>query len=357
MVNLNRVQWNEPLICKMFFKEEANLIMSIPLSLFDPPDELIWVKEPRGNFTTKSTYFVARSCSEVCGDIPIGSATTEEIQFLWKAMWLANVSSKVKICIWMSCLNALPTRVNLKKRKILVDDCCPFCNNTPETIEHDFLHYSRVATIWFSSPLGLQTLRHREVRFQEWLSSLALTLDNFDLVLVLLWKIWTSRNELIWMGSISPPHDIQLQAQTCLIEFKKWNVVPKHNKPIDPQQWRTPLERWLKCNFDGAWDVNATMGGVGVIIRNAAKEFVTALAMRLASIGSSMQAEVATAWEAAVFALQWRADQVILEGDTLLVVVAIQNNVVANQRPFGLLLEDTRRIMQSFKWWKACFVR
>lgn len=37
IMNSNRMQWNESLICKMFFKEEANLILGIPLSLFDPP--------------------------------------------------------------------------------------------------------------------------------------------------------------------------------------------------------------------------------------------------------------------------------------------------------------------------------
>lgn len=93
------------------------------------------------------------------------------------------------------------------------------------------------------------------------------------------------------------------------------------------------------------------MGGVGIIIRNAAGEFVAALALRLAGIRSSMQAE------AAVFALQWRDDQIILEGDALLVVAVIQNNAVANQRSFRLLLEDNRRIMQSFNSWKTCFVR
>ena len=181
MVDSIRVQWNSPLIIKMFFEEEANLIMSIPLSLFGPLDELIWMKAPKGIFKTKSAYFVARSCSEICDDIPNGSAMTAEIQFLWKALWRAKVPCKVKICIWRSCLNALPTRVNLKKRKILIDDCCPFCTNVLETVEHGLLHCSRAAAIWFSSPLGLQTLRHKEVGFQEWLSWLAQSISKGEL--------------------------------------------------------------------------------------------------------------------------------------------------------------------------------
>lgn len=61
MVDLNGLQWNTNLIQSWFMKEEVGLILSIPLSLFSPPNMLIWTKEPKGLFTTKTAYFVARS--------------------------------------------------------------------------------------------------------------------------------------------------------------------------------------------------------------------------------------------------------------------------------------------------------
>ncbi|KAB2635620.1 hypothetical protein D8674_026154 [Pyrus ussuriensis x Pyrus communis] len=70
-----------------------------------------------------------------------------------------------------------------------------------------------------------------------------------------------------------------------------------------------------------------------------------------------MLTEITAAREAALFAHQWQTEQVILEGDALLVIAAIQNNLAANHGPFGHLMDGTRRILQSFQLWKAKFVR
>lgn len=58
------------------------MILSIPLSLFYLADSLIWAKEPKGLFTTKSAYFVARSCQGMSGDEPMGSAINVDTRFL-----------------------------------------------------------------------------------------------------------------------------------------------------------------------------------------------------------------------------------------------------------------------------------
>ncbi|TQD69955.1 hypothetical protein C1H46_044511 [Malus baccata] len=71
--------------------------MSIPLSLFQPHDSLIWTAENNGGSTTKSAYHVARSCSEASGDVPSGSHLNVDTRFLWKALWRAKIPGKVKI--------------------------------------------------------------------------------------------------------------------------------------------------------------------------------------------------------------------------------------------------------------------
>lgn len=67
---------------ELVYGEEASLILSIPLSSFNPPDTLIWTKEPKGMFTTKSAYFVARSCNGIGGDQPMGSSMNAETKSL-----------------------------------------------------------------------------------------------------------------------------------------------------------------------------------------------------------------------------------------------------------------------------------
>nr|XP_008346310.2 uncharacterized protein LOC103409277 [Malus domestica] len=179
-----------------------------------------------------------------------------EIKFMWKAPWRAKVPGKVKICVRRVCLAALPTRVNLKIRKVLMDDGCVFCGNEPESVEHVLLHCPHAKTIWSYNRLGSQALQQGEIGVQDWLDRLAsnLSRESFDLVLVLLWNIWKARNELFWNGVVTPPQEIPIKASTWLLEFKKWNMVQPKTKSDGVQKWRKPEEGWFKCSFDGVWD-------------------------------------------------------------------------------------------------------
>lgn len=100
---------NEDLVSSIFSKEEAALILSIPLSYFRTPNTLIWTKEKNGTFTTKSAYHVARSSGEDYGTGLASSTMDAEVKWLRKALWIACMPTKVNVCVWRCCMNALPT--------------------------------------------------------------------------------------------------------------------------------------------------------------------------------------------------------------------------------------------------------
>lgn len=101
----------------LFCEEEANLIKSIPLSLFQTNGIIIWNAKKNGGFTMSSAYNLACYCGEVNGDEPSGSAMIGEVKFLWKTLWRAYVPWKVKVCVWQCCMDALPMRANLRKKE------------------------------------------------------------------------------------------------------------------------------------------------------------------------------------------------------------------------------------------------
>ncbi|RXI04930.1 hypothetical protein DVH24_039204 [Malus domestica] len=106
--------------------------------LFHPRDALIWIAEKNEMLTTKSAYHVARSCNDVCRDTPSGSNLSASVNFLWKALWRAQVPGKIKIGIWRCCWNTIPKRVNLVKCKVLSEAPYLFCKEQ-ETVEHAWL--------------------------------------------------------------------------------------------------------------------------------------------------------------------------------------------------------------------------
>ena len=45
----------------------------------------------------------------------------------WKKLWTLNVPLKVRTFMWRACSNNLPTRDNLRRRKVHVTEVCGLC--------------------------------------------------------------------------------------------------------------------------------------------------------------------------------------------------------------------------------------
>ena len=93
---------------------EADIILNIPLSYNLPDYQIIWIGNKKGEFSVKSTYYVA---------IPIihpfneGESPRDDPRFpLWKKMWHLNIPAKIRIFAWRACMNALPTMHFLRTR-------------------------------------------------------------------------------------------------------------------------------------------------------------------------------------------------------------------------------------------------
>ncbi|KAL5841983.1 hypothetical protein ACOSQ3_012586 [Xanthoceras sorbifolium] len=54
----------------------------------------------------------------------------------WKRLWSLPLPCKIKFFLWKLGLNILPTKENLRRRKILLVDSCPRCENEVESIDH-----------------------------------------------------------------------------------------------------------------------------------------------------------------------------------------------------------------------------
>ena len=66
-------------------------------------------------------------------------------------------------------MNALPNKVNLKSRRVIIEATCGYCNQAEETVEHAMLTCTRATAVWFGSPLGITSFPHSENGFQGWL--------------------------------------------------------------------------------------------------------------------------------------------------------------------------------------------
>jgi hypothetical protein len=117
--------WNVQLVKSIFNEEEAALICNIPLSRYNQKDKLIWRAAKSGLFTVRSAYFIENDKkSLLTGE---GSHPSDQGS-LWKEIWHLKVANSVKMFMWRTCKNILPTKENLFKRRVLEDAKCMLCD-------------------------------------------------------------------------------------------------------------------------------------------------------------------------------------------------------------------------------------
>lgn len=139
-------KWHIGLIHDLFSQDEVEKILNIPLSCRSSMDCRIWNYERNGKFSVRSAYHVARA-------------------------FVATKGTSVSVCVWRACIDALPTKYNLSRWRVAVDNGCSL-------LEGD------------------------QQQFFPWLSSVAVQSSSlvFDLYLMTIWRLWNNRNDVVWNG-------------------------------------------------------------------------------------------------------------------------------------------------------------
>lgn len=82
--------WKEADISRWVSQEEANEILSIPISHNGKVDFLVWHYEPKDHYTVKSGYHLARELQSA-GAQPKASSSFNPPRALWKFIWSMNI--------------------------------------------------------------------------------------------------------------------------------------------------------------------------------------------------------------------------------------------------------------------------
>lgn len=104
-------------------------------------DVWVWEADSSGHYSARSAYSMMR---EVLYE------GTEDSAF--EELWKVKAPSKVLAFAWRLLRDRLPTRANLHKRQVEVNDRrCLFCNRLEEDAGHLFFHYSKITPLWWES--------------------------------------------------------------------------------------------------------------------------------------------------------------------------------------------------------------
>ena len=122
---------------------------------------MIWLDNPRGVFTVKSAYHVARrTISEAAQVGTFRGCTAKQV---WDALWKLRIPNKFKVFAWRACHDILPTAVNLTRRRVIQEDKCLVCTIESESTIHASWDCAVAQDIWARSVRKLQKFKHGQL--------------------------------------------------------------------------------------------------------------------------------------------------------------------------------------------------
>ena len=158
-------------------------------------DEWTWLAETSGQYSTKSAY------DEMWGADTEGNQLQE-----LKDIWKLKIPPKVAVFAWRLIRDRLPTKSNLTRRQVEINDSsCPFCRRVEEDAAHLFLHCDKILLLWWESMSWVNILgaipQHPRQHFSQHVEALGRGgRDNRWKCwwMALTWSVWQQRNKIIF---------------------------------------------------------------------------------------------------------------------------------------------------------------
>ncbi|KAA3467670.1 reverse transcriptase [Gossypium australe] len=168
LIDTNERKWRKELIEDTFSEEDSG-------------------GEASGEFSVRSAYKLL----QIVKDNPRAYALQNVYRKFYKKLWLLNLPTKIKITIWKVSWSYLPTKVNMRYRKLVKDASCPRCGERAETIDHLFRECPITVEVWLELLLQ-DVLIEGDKNFEQWLFWIfeLLNTQKCRIFSCALWAIW-----------------------------------------------------------------------------------------------------------------------------------------------------------------------
>ncbi|KAH7526808.1 hypothetical protein JRO89_XSUnG0053100 [Xanthoceras sorbifolium] len=295
--------WHVDIVRRHFIHEEADLILSLPLSLHPRRDSFLWHFDSRGLFSVRSAYKVALGLQQES----LTSSSKGALE-VWKHLWKLDVPNKFKVFAWRACKKILPTNLNLSKKGIPVSHLCSFCGLASESSDHALWGCSRLKSVWYRCPFAVDLKR---CRFVDFLSRIEFIFAAFPVVcvrqfVVSCWLLWRDKNVILHDGRGLVLDQVWNDADSFIDDFLAANLPPASSpfcSSFGPDlaafssDWKASPAIVFKLNVDASCDVLSGCSGLGMVVRNA-----TGLAVFAAAVPLKFCTDVEVAYARAILA-------------------------------------------------------
>jgi hypothetical protein len=343
--------WNTPMVQQVFNAEEAQVICSLAVCPRNRKDQLVWAGTKQGDYTVRSAYHMVKENGIREGG---SCSTAQTMAVLWKGIWKINCARVVKTFLWQACSNILPTKELLFKWHITADPLCPIRGLATETIDHNLWACPSAKDVWMECSPTVHKCSSDEIDFILIMEKLMERLDpdQMHLIVTVARQIWLRRNSIVFGGDMIAPSDLvrraRDQVEAVVQAAVRTRPTAAVSRPI--AGWLPPPVGHVKVNWDASISKQQNKMGVGIAVRDHTGQVLVMACATKDFINNPTMAEAVGAWLAVALAKRLVLRNVIMEGDALEVVQAI-NREGNCWTVYGQIVNDIQEDLRAWEGW------
>lgn len=247
----------------------------------------------------------------------------------------------------------------MNHRHISKDGSCPRCPHCAESVNHLLFQCTFARQVWALSPFpappngtwdgSLYSNMYRALNIHIYHPHI---IDKSGIIPWLLWRLWKSRNDLLYKGK---DYNAMETVRKAVEDAAEWSnrKEPEVRQTCQTdlnagtERWNPPPRGWVKCNSDGARQSEGELSGVGWALRNHEGTVLWLGAKAIRRSRSVLEVELeALRW--AVHTLSsFNYKKIIFESDSLEVVNLINNDECWPS--FAPILQDIKLLLLNFE--------
>ncbi|KAK8499586.1 hypothetical protein V6N11_025530 [Hibiscus sabdariffa] len=265
LIHAPSATWRVDVLQALFDEEQVDTICSIPLSKSRKCDEIIWPPDGSGIYSVKSGYKLLRDDLSVIAGVT-GSPYSSMVLRFFNEMWSVNLPAKVKINMWKVANSFLPTYSALQNRSLHVNNVCPFCRYSGETVAHIMRDCSFVCHLFVAQGIYFPSC----LMYPNWLDWVAvafcsLNTTNKVVMMVTFWAVWYARNKLVHERTAATVHGTLSFISAFIGVNDVVHIPPSTRRLDDAGVWKAPELNVIKFNFDATYDFLSKKSVPGII--------------------------------------------------------------------------------------------
>lgn len=129
LINHATGHWDVNMVMEIFWSDDVESILSIPLTTVHTRDVRIWHFTKHGHFSVRSAYYLARKMKTTTAT-NTGGQSSSLVSENWEWIWKLNIPNKIKIFFWRALKNSLPVCTLLQRRGVDIINVCPVCDGS-----------------------------------------------------------------------------------------------------------------------------------------------------------------------------------------------------------------------------------